>query len=425
VFAIRSLVGQMMMTPRPDFKLFRGLLPSWDNTARQQDKPSTFVGSSPELFQYWLEHAIEQTRLRHRGDERLIFINAWNEWGEGCHLEPDRRYGRAWLEAVRDARAAPSVPAPRRPAWADVIARATANDAAPTTRIVRSAVAASPSAPTPRVSVIMPAYNHERFVGVSFDSVIRQSLRDIELIVVDDGSQDGTGVLLDQLAESCTTHAVTVVHQPNEGAHAAINRGLARARGEFVAIINSDDLYESTRLEIMLAAMRERPADFAFSGSRFIDDDGVELGTGNPYVEELRKGIARSLAFGDPLIPLLQDNVAISTGNFVLRRTLLEKTGGMSAFRVCHDWDFILAASYFTPLAFVPEPLYHYRVHHANTFSGLRIYAHLESDQVLDRFFAGIETHPVLRSAHSRHRFLDEVRRRGLSGFLPAALREQ
>jgi hypothetical protein len=62
VFDFRTYVAQQLTAPRPDFKLFRGLLPAWDNTARQQDIGSTFIGSSPELFAYWLEHALEQTR---------------------------------------------------------------------------------------------------------------------------------------------------------------------------------------------------------------------------------------------------------------------------------------------------------------------------------------------------------------------------
>jgi len=419
VFNFRTYVAQLVTVPRPDFKLFRTLLPSWDATARQQDAGTVFVGSSPELFQYWLEHALEQTRLRHRGDERLIFINAWNEWGEGCHLEPDKRYGRAWLEAIRHARAVPRPIAPKRPAWADLVARAKVDDRAPMTRIIRSAVAADASRAAPRVSVVMPAYNHERFVQAALDSVVAQSLAELEIIAVDDGSQDATGALLDGFAETCTTHAVTIVHQPNAGAHAAINRGLARARGEFVAIINSDDRYAPARLATMLDALRDRRADFAFSNTRFVDGEGVELANDNAYVSQLRDGIARGLAAADPLPALLRANVAISTGNFVFRRSLLEKTGGMCAFRVCHDWDFILAASYFTPIAFVRERLYDYRLHRANTFSGQLLIAHLESDQVIDRFFARIEAHPVMREPGSRDRFLDEVRRRGLTSFLP------
>ena len=55
----------------------------------------------PELFEYWVEQLARQTRERFAGDERLLFVNAWNEWGEGCHLEPDARYGQQYLEALR------------------------------------------------------------------------------------------------------------------------------------------------------------------------------------------------------------------------------------------------------------------------------------------------------------------------------------
>jgi lipopolysaccharide biosynthesis protein len=63
-----------------------------------------FEGSTPGGFQAWLGDALEET-LKHRfGDERLVFVNAWNEWAEGAYLEPDRRFGHAFLEAVRNAR---------------------------------------------------------------------------------------------------------------------------------------------------------------------------------------------------------------------------------------------------------------------------------------------------------------------------------
>jgi hypothetical protein len=78
-------------------------MPSWDNTARQQDRGSIFLGSSPELFQQWVQDILRFTRERQVGDERLLFINAWNEWAEGNHLEPDLKYGHAFLDALLEA----------------------------------------------------------------------------------------------------------------------------------------------------------------------------------------------------------------------------------------------------------------------------------------------------------------------------------
>lgn len=88
---------------KPSYKLYRGLLCSWDNTPRRLEHGTHILDSSPELYRYWLSRIVAQTRDWHSGDEQLVFINAWNEWAEGCHLEPDRRYGHRWLEATRQA----------------------------------------------------------------------------------------------------------------------------------------------------------------------------------------------------------------------------------------------------------------------------------------------------------------------------------
>lgn len=84
----------------PDQRIFRAVMPSWDNTARRQNDSDIFVNSTPELYQSWLTEAIKETRELKFGDERLVFINAWNEWAEGNHLEPDKRYGHDYLEAT-------------------------------------------------------------------------------------------------------------------------------------------------------------------------------------------------------------------------------------------------------------------------------------------------------------------------------------
>lgn len=85
------------------YKLFKCVMPSWDNTPRRDDKAAIFVNSSPEKYQTWLRAALRYTKERFRGDERLLFVNAWNEWGEGCHLEPDQKNGLRYLEATRAA----------------------------------------------------------------------------------------------------------------------------------------------------------------------------------------------------------------------------------------------------------------------------------------------------------------------------------
>ena len=85
----------------PDYPLFRGLNPGWDNTPRRNDRATIFVHSDPAGYQQWAVRACEDSieRIPDR-DARMIFINAWNEWGEGAHLEPDVRYGCAYLEAT-------------------------------------------------------------------------------------------------------------------------------------------------------------------------------------------------------------------------------------------------------------------------------------------------------------------------------------
>jgi lipopolysaccharide biosynthesis protein len=100
VTSYKGQVVQSLQRGLPEFPLYRTVMPGWDNTARRQDGGTIFVGSSPQLFGYWVERMAAQTREQHTGDARLMFVNAWNEWGEGCHLEPDARYGRQYLQAL-------------------------------------------------------------------------------------------------------------------------------------------------------------------------------------------------------------------------------------------------------------------------------------------------------------------------------------
>ena len=95
----RNYIGKQLQP----YTYFRGVMPSWDNTPRRQNNPTIFINSSPSYYQVWLENMINLTRQQNHGDEQIVFINAWNEWGEGNYLEPDLDHGHAYLEATKNA----------------------------------------------------------------------------------------------------------------------------------------------------------------------------------------------------------------------------------------------------------------------------------------------------------------------------------
>lgn len=80
--------------------VFKGIFPSWDNTPRTGDRGVVILDGTPANYEYWLAETIRKTRENFPSQERFVFINAWNEWAEGCHLEPDRKYQRQFLEAT-------------------------------------------------------------------------------------------------------------------------------------------------------------------------------------------------------------------------------------------------------------------------------------------------------------------------------------
>ncbi|GHU30859.1 hypothetical protein AGMMS50256_18450 [Betaproteobacteria bacterium] len=87
-----------------DFKLFKGVCPGWDNSPRRAYNNALVIeGITLAVYKEWLCHCLEYTSKRHAEQERFVFINAWNEWGESAYLEPDSRYGYAYLQATREA----------------------------------------------------------------------------------------------------------------------------------------------------------------------------------------------------------------------------------------------------------------------------------------------------------------------------------
>ena len=102
----RELVRAFTRRVEPDFLRLRSVLVGWDSTPRHPDRSLVLEHATPGNFQAWLEWTYRRTMEQNVGDARIVFINAWNEWCEGSYLEPDSRFGHAYLQAVRNAQEA-------------------------------------------------------------------------------------------------------------------------------------------------------------------------------------------------------------------------------------------------------------------------------------------------------------------------------
>lgn len=218
------------------------------------------------------------------------------------------------------------------------------------------------------VSVVIPSYNHARFVGEAVASVLRQDVDGLELVVVDDGSTDESVEVLRAVADP----RLRVLTQQNQGAHAAINRGLGEAHGRLLAILNSDDRWPPGRLEAALDVFRRDP-DTALVGSwiQLIDEVGRPLSVKHGYddldpwpVEDPARTFK---ADRDLRTALLQQNYWATTSNYVFPRATWERHGPFRPLRFAHDWDFALRVQQQSRARLLESPLLEYRVHSGNT----------------------------------------------------------
>lgn len=119
VMSYDALASIFMAQPAMDFPFFPGICPNWDNDARRPGRGTVFAGASPRTYGVWLEHVCRRAMQAQNAEERIVFINAWNEWAEGAYLEPDRHFGYAYLRETARTLARLGGPAERRPAGRD------------------------------------------------------------------------------------------------------------------------------------------------------------------------------------------------------------------------------------------------------------------------------------------------------------------
>jgi glycosyltransferase involved in cell wall biosynthesis len=277
------------------------------------------------------------------------------------------------------------------------------------------------------ISVVIPVFNHARWVAAAVASVLGQTILPSEVIIIDDGSTDGS---VEAVADYLHRHPapagvdVTVLHRPNRGAHATLNEAFARARGAYVAVLNSDDEYEPDRLEICLAAAKAGDSGFVLTYVEPIGSDGAPLSPDHPWRTWYADGRLHELDVLPTLgFSLLFGNIAVTTGNFFVRRDLAERIGPFRAFRYAHDLDYLLRAVLIEEPILVRRKLYRYRLHDSNTINADQRLVDAECAALYGDFLrAGAAARPSNPIAPTLERFASTLSALPLSPPFAAAL---
>ena len=237
----------------------------------------------------------------------------------------------------------------------------------------------------PLVSVVTPTYNRSDYLAETIDSVLDQDYPAIELIVVDDGSTDGTTDILERFGDR-----IHVIRQSNAGQVRAVNVGFGSTRGDYVTIVNDDDPLRPTALSTMIDAL-ESNLDVlaAYPDWDLIDSDGVTAS----HITPLDFSLADMVRF----------HLCLPGPGAVFRRRILDRLGGWNTrFRWVADFDFWLRVGLLGPMLRVPHRVATWRRHPAGaTLATSRLALALEQLDVIRHFFESNDLPPSIRALES------------------------
>src|ERR1700761_7775050 len=144
----------------------------------------------------------------------------------------------------------------------------------------------------PLVSVIIPVFNSERYLAETVSSVLNQTYKNIELILVDDGSEDGSLAL----AHTFESEHVKIFHQPNNGASSARNKGLAQAKGEYIQYLDADDLLSANKIEQQVIVLQKNPGYICTCPTAYFQDE-EDFSNKKPTEHWIKNGAADPVDF--------------------------------------------------------------------------------------------------------------------------------
>ena len=244
----------------------------------------------------------------------------------------------------------------------------------------------------PLVSVVITCYNYGKYLAGCVESVLGQTYEDVDITIVNDGSTDETDCVVQELLPH---EKISYIKQDNAGQANAKNTGIRNSKGQYVAFLDADDLWEKDKLEKQMALFSSDSVGVVFSRFRCIDEKGLDIDVEPPagYLSP-RRGKVTNFLYLDNFVPF---------SSSVIRRECLSKFGGFDeSLKMAIDWDLWLRISTQYEFDYIDEPLLIYRLGHAGQMSKNREERERCSDRIMHHFlerFPGVVPMRVQKAA--------------------------
>jgi alpha-1,3-rhamnosyltransferase len=224
----------------------------------------------------------------------------------------------------------------------------------------------------PLVSVIIPAYNHELYIEEALQSVVDQTYPNIELIVINDGSTDGTAKVITDFISRHQNHNIQFINKQNEGVCKTLNKGLEMSTGEYVAFLASDDLWLSDRVSIQVRFLEKNEnIGMVFSDAWFLRFNTKTDIRWSDYKPGINNYFKNSIQNTD-MYRVLLTQMIIPALTVMIRKQVLNEVGFFDENLVYEDDDMWLRIALKYPIAYIDIPLALYRIHDSNISSNTR-----------------------------------------------------
>lgn len=224
----------------------------------------------------------------------------------------------------------------------------------------------------PLVSVVVPCYNHEKYVKETIESIINQTYKNIELIVIDDGSKDNSVQVIQELADK---YGFTFIHRPNKGLSATLNEGIRLSKGKYFSAIASDDILMLEKIEKQVTFMEEN-SEYGMCYGKILYFENTIKNT-SEYPNSNKEG----WVFND----LLNYGCFIPAPSTFMKKEVFENVGGYDESLWIEDWDMWLRIAQKYQVGYIDEYFAYYRKHDTNISSqSLKMYE--AEKQILEKY---------------------------------------